>query len=235
MGGILNALRGFGDRASFEADRFMRTNRVKSDIGKLKKQIEGKYAEVGHTIIEMKRAGTSRIDFAEIERRSDEIAELERELKLKEAEILAVQNEKWEETPEFMEMQGRQQEQVSGGQVVSGQGYTLPAAGQGQAASYPQSSGYNTPPNYPQAGTSYPTASGQALPMSSVQTIPPQPMAPQPQSTAVQPQPQPEPQAESFSEPPTQKMDAPHCAVCGAGLRPGARFCQSCGTAMKAD
>lgn len=260
MGGILDAIRGVTDRAGFEADRFMRANRVRSEISDLKKQVEAKYAEVGHLIVEMRRAGTSQIDLNEIERRSDEIGALERDLKLKEAEQLAVQNEKWEESADYLDQQQRkyeQQRQLPPHQAIPGQGYTLPPGGQ----TY-QSPTYNQMPQSHYSGPHI--EPGEAFPVSSVQTVPPHPQPqsqppPQPQQAQPPPMPQPapqqprpqtapfptpmpmsqpqptqaQPQPEPMVEPPTQKMDAVYCQVCGSALRVGARFCQSCGTVVK--
>jgi hypothetical protein len=45
------------DRAKFEAEKFQKTTRIQGEIGELKKQIDGKRAELGDRAFELYKAG----------------------------------------------------------------------------------------------------------------------------------------------------------------------------------
>ncbi len=212
MGGFVSTLKTWGDRASFEADKFMRANRVRSEIQKLKKEIEAAYAEVGHRVVEMHQTGrlpeTATIDAAVAR-----IHQLERALQLKEAEAMNVQTEHWvEPSPAVQVIEGGGPPPPPNTYSGPPQAYVLPSG------SYDQQQAYQQPPQtYQQPTQSYeqPPQSYQPAP-----TPPPPPPMPTPMPTANAPMP----------EPPTQALPTRHCATCGAELRPAARFCPTCGT-----
>lgn len=228
MGGLVNTLRSWGDRASFEADRFMRQNRVRSEITKIKKDIETTYAELGRTVAATHQTGRLP-DSAVIDNAVHRIEQLQRELQAKEAEALTVQNEKWVE------------DTLPSPQIIEGQ------AGYGQP-SYPNT--YPGPPVPPASPYSLPSGSYSQQPQQSYQQPvqsyeqPQQSYQPpvqqqsyqQPQQsyqppTNQQPVPAAPPPATSVpNDTMTQAMSARHCLNCGAELRPNARFCPICGT-----
>ncbi len=232
MGGIVNTLKTWGDRASFEADRFMRANRVRSDITRLKKDIEAAYAQVGHSLVEMHQTG--RLPEATlIDEAVARIHRLERELQTKEAEALNIQNEKWVEDaphPQPQVIEGQQQpppfhNNYGGPPAPAPQPYTLPTGSYAQQQppqSYAQPvQSYQQPPqNYQQPPQSY-----QQPAMPPIPNPPPQggrgegvPPAPPPAAASAPP------------DAMTQAMPTRHCSKCGTELRPTARFCPVCGT-----
>lgn len=223
MSGIMGTLKGWGDRASFEADRFMRANRVRSDITKLKKDIEAAYAQVGHSVVEMHQTGRLP-DATVIDEAVARIHQLERDLQTKEAEALNVQNEKWVE-PTMPHPQVIEGQPVSafpntygGPPAPPPQPYALPTGSYAQQQP-PQT--YQQPQQtYEQPAQSYqPPAAQQSYqqPQQSYQQ-PPVPPAPPPAAVSAP------------SDTMTQAMPIRHCSKCGTELRPAARFCPVCGT-----
>jgi zinc-ribbon domain len=230
MGGIMGTLKTWGDRASFEADRFMRANRVRSDITRLKKDIEAAYAQVGHSVVEMHQTG--RLPAAAvIDEAVARIRQLERDLQTKEAEALNIQNEKWVEDaphPHPQVIEGQQPAPFAntygGPPAPAPQPYTLPTG------SYAQQ---QPPQSYEQPVQSYqqPMQNYQQPPQSYQQpaAMPPNPAPQGGRGEGVPPAPP--PVAVSASpDAMTQAMPTRHCSKCGAELRPTARFCPLCGT-----
>lgn len=235
MSGLMGTLKGWGDRASFETDRFMRANRVRSDITKLKKDIEAAYAQVGHSVVEMHQTGRLP-DATVIDEAVGRIHQLERELQTKEAEALNVQNEKWVE-PTMPHPQVIEGQPVSafpntygGPPAPAPQPYALPT---GSYAQQQAQQTYQQPQQtYEQPAQSYqPPAAQQSYqqPPQSYQ----QPAVPPPPQVYQQPPVQPAPPPAAVSAPSdtmTQAMQIRHCSKCGTELRPAARFCPVCGT-----
>lgn len=232
MGGLMGTLRTWGDRASFEADKFMRANRVRSDITRIKKEIEAAYAQIGHTVVEMHQTGRLP-DSTVIDQAVGHIHQLERELQEKDAEALTIQGEKWEEPvaqqPQVIEGQRSPQpfpNTYGGPPVAPATPYALPTGSYGQQQP-PQS--YQQPAqSYQQPAQSYqPPAQEQHYeqPPQSYQQPAVTPTAPPPTPPTSPPAP-----ATSVSDAMTQAMPIRHCAKCGAELRPNARFCPVCGT-----
>jgi hypothetical protein len=235
MGGFVSTLRTWGDRASFEADRFMRANRVRSDITRLKKDIEAAYAQIGHSVVEMHQTGRLP-DAAVIDEAVARIHQLERDLQMKDAEALNIQNEKWVEDaphPQSQVIEGQQSpapfpNSYGGPPAPAPQPYALPT---GSYAQQQQAQTYQQPPqSYEQPPQSYQPPATQQPYQQPAQSY--QQPAVQPTSAPATPLP-PAPPPAAVSAPAdtmTQAMPIRHCSKCGTELRPAARFCPVCGT-----
>jgi hypothetical protein len=90
---LLDQFRRGLDRASFEADRMMRYNRVKAEAARLRQQGRERTFALGEKALELYRAGTlPQMDLGEIAR---EIVALEGRVEQKEQEATVIQAEDW--------------------------------------------------------------------------------------------------------------------------------------------
>lgn len=81
------------DRASFEADRMMRYNRVKAEAARLRQQGRERTFALGEKALELYRAGTlPQMELGDIAR---EITALEGRITQKEQEATVIQAEEW--------------------------------------------------------------------------------------------------------------------------------------------
>lgn len=90
---LLDQFRRGLDRASFEADRMMRYNRVKAEAARLRQQARERTFALGEKALEMYRAGTlPQSDLGDIAR---EIIALDSRIEQKEQEATVIQAEEW--------------------------------------------------------------------------------------------------------------------------------------------
>jgi hypothetical protein len=90
---LLDQFRRGLDRASFEADRMMRYNRVKAEAARLRQQGRERTFALGEKALEMYRAGTlPQMELGDIAR---EIIALESRITQKEQEATVIQAEDW--------------------------------------------------------------------------------------------------------------------------------------------
>src|SRR4051794_14400600 len=90
---LLDQFRRGLDRASFEADRMMRYNRVKAEAARLRQQGRERTFALGEKALALYRAGTpSTADLGDIAR---EIITLEARIEQKEQEATVIQAEEW--------------------------------------------------------------------------------------------------------------------------------------------
>jgi hypothetical protein len=90
---LLNQFRRGLDRASFEADRMMRYNRVKAEAARLRQQSRERTFALGEKALEMYRAGT--LPQAELGDIAREIITLGSRIEQKEQEATVIQAEEW--------------------------------------------------------------------------------------------------------------------------------------------
>lgn len=90
---LLNQFRRGLDRASFEADRMMRYNRVKAEAARLRQQGRERTFALGEKALEMYRAGT--LPQAELGDIAREIITLASRIEQKEQEATVIQAEEW--------------------------------------------------------------------------------------------------------------------------------------------
>jgi hypothetical protein len=90
---LLDQFRRGLDRASFEADRMMRYNRVKAEAARLRQQGRERTFALGEKALELYRAGTlPQMELGDIAR---EIIALESRVEQKEKEATVIQAEEW--------------------------------------------------------------------------------------------------------------------------------------------
>src|SRR5438105_9774224 len=98
MAGQMKRLPKWLDRAGFEADKMMRTNRVRLEVTRLQEEAVGKTQALGEKMLELAAGGTE-LDPA-LQSIVGEIRALQAELAHKEDEIKAISSEMWaEEVP----------------------------------------------------------------------------------------------------------------------------------------
>lgn len=224
MSNFIDSLRKGIDRASFEADKIMRYNRVRAEAGRLSLQARDQMTVLGERTMALYAAGN--LPVPELLDLAREIADLQARAQQKEEEANTIQTEDWVEP------------------VPSTGGYTPPGAG---ASGYtppgpqgpPASSPYQPPPAMHPA--TYNPAPGYTPPISSPPPAPyqspPPPSYPPPAPPVAQPPAaHPPAVAPRLEDQGTRRVPAPtetdYCPNCGAPLRPHAAFCAQCGTRL---
>ncbi len=86
------------DRASFELDRFLRANRVKSQIGSLKAQRDEEMRLIGQRVLELHQQGEPIHE--DLRSRAERIAQIQAELAQRESELEAINREAAPEEPQ---------------------------------------------------------------------------------------------------------------------------------------
>ena len=98
---FMESLRKGLDRASFEADKLMRYNRVRAEGARLHGQATDKTRSLGEKALALYRSGA--LEPAELVDLAREAADLQDQARLKEDEATAIQNEAWVEPPDSPE------------------------------------------------------------------------------------------------------------------------------------
>ena len=111
--GFLDQMRRGLDRASFEADRLMRYNRVRAEALRLRQQGREKIQLIGEKALEMHRAGL--LTVPELSELAQAVGDLDHQAVAKEQEAEAIQKEDWQPSEETVAAGGDPQPGASSG------------------------------------------------------------------------------------------------------------------------